>query len=465
MSISTQTRALLLLTGRFAGTDMPVSGPGPLDEGEWGRLVGWLKKRQLPPDVLLSSDAPVRLEGWSDPSVTLARLLALLQRRPALLTAIRRWEQAGIWAIGRTDPDYPKRLKRRLRTDAPSVLFGHGDGRLLNQGGIALIGGGLLAGDATAFAQRFAGTVAAGGLTALTTAGGAIEEAALRGSLAEGGQTIVVLTGGLMRAGERFDQAGVGGRLVLVSTEEPDALGHHGPAAEDCLYGLSDAALLVGVERDGPRWAAATCALERDWVPLWVQGTDQDSRRLLRLGAHALPSDDTPPRALLSPPRLEPAFRPARLPLPPAQDFGTIPFQTPMPGPSLVGFAEPPASFPAAPRPAATPASQAGGHPHLRLVPASTRPQPERSTVQALRPPPQGRDLPATAASGLFGGFLAELVTVLADNTLTSEAIAERLELTLQQTRVWLRRAAQEGRLLLDPAHGLYALVPDRQRD
>ena len=53
---------------------------------------------------------------------------------------IERWQARAIWVVSRADAEYPRRLKARLREDAPAVLYGCGDMALLETGGLAVVG-------------------------------------------------------------------------------------------------------------------------------------------------------------------------------------------------------------------------------------------------------------------------------------------------------------------------------------
>ena len=80
------------------------------------------------------------LAGWIDRSVSVARLEQLMGRGTALGLSLEKWQRAGLWILTRSDPEYPERLKRRLRSESPAVLFGSGNKALLNKGGIAVVG-------------------------------------------------------------------------------------------------------------------------------------------------------------------------------------------------------------------------------------------------------------------------------------------------------------------------------------
>ncbi|NPD69273.1 hypothetical protein HN018_02615 [Lichenicola cladoniae] len=444
MSITLQTQALLLLTGRFGGGALAAATHEPLDDTQWGRLAGWLKKRQLQPGDLLR-DPDRYLDGWHD-TVPAGRIVDLLGRHAALSACLERWRIAGIWAIGRADPDYPKRLKRRLRGDAPPVLFGVGDRALLNRGGIALIAGDEATADAGGFATRLAEQAATAGLSTIS-AGRGIEGKAMLAGRARGGATIMVVADALLNLiGRQPADPAMTGSLALVSDREPEAVPAVSSAssAERCLYGLSDAAVLVGVGRDGDRWAGAIEALERSWVPIWVRDADHDARRLMRVGAHALPPGTISPRTLLSAPGAAPAMTEPR-------PFATDPsgfdhaglVSTRAPGPSLVGFAEPQASSPLRDRPAGD--AIAPVRTPLRLVPST------RTAEPAAPPTPVGH-------AALFDAFSVQLHALLASGPHTPEAVAHALEIMPAQAQAWLSRAEQAGLVRLDLRNRLYRL-------
>jgi len=68
------------------------------------------------------------------------RLQRLLGRGLLLSQVIERWQARAIWVVSRADADYPRRLKARLREDAPAVMYGCGDMSLLDSGGLAVVG-------------------------------------------------------------------------------------------------------------------------------------------------------------------------------------------------------------------------------------------------------------------------------------------------------------------------------------
>ena len=132
-TISQDTQAILLLYGRFGERQDDAA---PLTLGEYGRLVSWLRERELRPSELLERGASSDLTlAKLDP----ARIDALLKRGAALALVTEKWLRSGLWIISRGDEIYLGRLKKKLGLDAPALLYGAGHPQLLDVGGRAIV--------------------------------------------------------------------------------------------------------------------------------------------------------------------------------------------------------------------------------------------------------------------------------------------------------------------------------------
>lgn len=133
---SLNTRAILLLTAPLMiGRERP-SSPKPLAAGEYNRLARRLRElRRQPADLLGDGARTLREECRLD--LDPERLDRLLDRGFLLSQAIERWRTRALWVTSRADAEYPRRLKRRLREQAPPVLYGCGNRRDLDAGGLA----------------------------------------------------------------------------------------------------------------------------------------------------------------------------------------------------------------------------------------------------------------------------------------------------------------------------------------
>src|SRR3990172_13309508 len=138
MSLSPNTQAILLLTAPLiAGRGEPSSDL--LTSCEYKRLARFLRDNKRQPADLLAPDVGGLL-GEHQPLIDIDRFRRLLARGFLLSQAVERWQTRAIWVVSRADVEYPRRLKARLKDDAPPVLYGCGDAAILDTGGLAVVG-------------------------------------------------------------------------------------------------------------------------------------------------------------------------------------------------------------------------------------------------------------------------------------------------------------------------------------
>lgn len=296
LNVSVQTQAVLLLTAWF--TKPEKSAPKPLSPSEWSRLALWLKDRGLAPEVLLTDNDPLgRLDGWTDRTITPERIGYLLGRAGALGLALEKWQRAGLWVMTRPEADYPSRLKKRLKFDAPPLLFGCGNRDLLDKGGVAIIG----SRDATeadlAYTTQLGGGIAGQGYSVVSGGARGVDEAAMLGALDKEGTVIGILSDSLLRAATsaKYRKGLMASNLVLVSPFNPEAGFDVGNAMarNKYIYCLADAAVVVATSKDkGGTWTGALEDIKQDWVPLWVKphaDSHSGNAALVDRGARWLP--------------------------------------------------------------------------------------------------------------------------------------------------------------------------------
>ncbi|MGI4815256.1 MAG: DNA-processing protein DprA, partial [Janthinobacterium lividum] len=215
-----------------------------------------------------------------------------------LSQAVERWQSRALWVLSRADAQYPQRLKARLKSNAPPILYGCGPLELLERGGFAVVGSrhvddGLIE-----------STMAVGDLAArahkVVVSGGAkgIDQAAMTGALEAGGQVVGVLADSLEKAALKREHRNYirDGKLVLVSPYDPSAGFNVGHAMQrnKLIYGLSDASLVMSSDLErGGTWAGAIEQLDRlHFVPVYIKASGETSNglsALLKRGGLAWP--------------------------------------------------------------------------------------------------------------------------------------------------------------------------------
>lgn len=275
MSVSPNTQAVLLLTAHFAKARKEAVKP--LTPREWGRFALWLKEKSLTPEQLMNGRPGELLNGWFDKTITLERIEGLMDRGSALALAMEKWLRAGLWVMTRSDPDYPLRLKKRLRTDSPAILFGCGNRALLNTGGLAVVGSRNATEQDLAYSRDLGALAAGNGYSVVSGGARGVDEAAMLGALEAEGTVIGVLADNLLRACStaRYRKYLLANNLVLISTFYPEAGFNAGNAMQrnKYIYCLSEAAMVVHSGEKGGTWSGALENVKKQWVPLWVKRT------------------------------------------------------------------------------------------------------------------------------------------------------------------------------------------------
>lgn len=217
------------------------------------------------------------LRGWSDKTITLERIEGLMGRGSALALAMEKWLRAGLWVMTRSDPDYPARLKKRLRTDSPPVLFGCGNRALLSGGGLAVVGSRNASEQDLAYSRSLGARAASEGFSIVSGGARGVDESAMLGALEAEGTVIGCLADNLMRACStaKYRKHLMANNIALISPFYPEVGFNVGNAMQrnKYIYCLSDAAMVVHSGKKGGTWTGAIENEKRQWVPLWVKRT------------------------------------------------------------------------------------------------------------------------------------------------------------------------------------------------
>ncbi|MBL9118060.1 MAG: DNA-protecting protein DprA [Verrucomicrobiaceae bacterium] len=295
--LTPNTQAILLLTAPL------IAGRGEtsrelLSLGEYNKLALILRQKQKQPADLLSADAAELIEVCAQPFGR-TRLDALLGRGFLLSQAVERWNARTIWVVSRADDKYPKRLKAKLKEDAPPLLYGCGDIALLEKGGLAVVGSRHVDDEIVSYTENV-GRLSAEAHQSIVSGGAkGIDRAAMHGALMAGGDVAGVMADSLEKAALARENREplMDGRLVLVSPYDPAAGFNVGHAMQrnKLIYALADAALVVTSDFEkGGTWAGAIEQLERlRFVPVFVRNganAGKGNLALLSLGGNPWPN-------------------------------------------------------------------------------------------------------------------------------------------------------------------------------
>jgi DNA processing protein len=279
--LSPNTQAILLLTAPLIAGRSSTS-QDLLSPGEYKRLARHLREIQRQPADLISQDSAEIIRACG-PVIEGGRLQRLLARGFLLSQVIERWQARAIWVVSRADAEYPRRLKGRLREDAPAVLYGCGDISLLETGGLAVVGSRHVDDTLIEYTMDIGRLASLSHRTIVSGGAKGIDMAAMRGALDEGGAVCGVLADGLEKAAMNRENRRVllDGQLVLISPYDPSAGFNVGHAMQrnKIIYALADASLVVNSDfKKGGTWAGAAEQLDNyRSVPVFVRATGASS--------------------------------------------------------------------------------------------------------------------------------------------------------------------------------------------
>ncbi|HEV2990315.1 MAG TPA: DNA-processing protein DprA [Candidatus Angelobacter sp.] len=419
-SISTNTQAILLLTAPL------ITGNGAAN-GELltNREYRWVARQlrelgYVPADLLGNNSAELLRE--LETVIPADRIHRLLDRGFLISQAVERWHSRAIWVISRADSEYPTMIKNRLKEDSPTVLYGCGQPRLLEKGGLAIVGSRHVDQTLIDYTESVGQQCAAAKKSVVSGGAAGIDRAAMRGALEAGGRVAGVLADSLERAVLHRDNRNwlLDEQMVLVSPYDPSAGFNVGHAMQrnKLIYALADAALVVSAEYEkGGTWAGATEQLQKlRFVTVYVRSTGDVGDGLQAL-----------------------------------QKMGAQPWPNPK---SLDEFL---ATFDLAVSIAANSEQQSS----LPLSAGNTNSSDESAPVSNLHqstPPPRDSDLPAAEnrstitdhndaqnhAESLIAFVRNILIDVLAKPK-TEKEVSTTLQISKSQTSLWLQRFVEEG--------------------
>jgi len=295
-TISSNTRVTLLLCGRFGEHN---SEARPLNQSEFHELDHALEARQLAPENMLNMSALDLREAGVIHGISAKRLAGLMGRFAELEETIDAWSKAGIWVLGERDKKYPNRLRQRLSSARPPLLFGAGAIDCLDMGGVCIVGSRASGEPALQFSSALGKRCALEKLTVISNDMRGVDREAVSASLESSGQAMIIMSDRLEKAvvAKRYRDSLANNQLTMVTPFSPSAAFSVANAIRlnRYQYVLSDIAVIVETRRKGGVWTGADENRIEKWVPAFVR-TDQPMSpgnfALLHLGLQAITQQD-----------------------------------------------------------------------------------------------------------------------------------------------------------------------------
>ncbi|MCK4919885.1 MAG: DNA-protecting protein DprA [Bacteroidales bacterium] len=289
--ITERTKAILLFTSYFAkSSDRNLK---PLTTSEWNRLVRWLQTNSINPEDFLTKDIDSLLYGWQDETITVERVIALLERKSGLAIALDKWIKVGIWIINRGDKLYPRKLKERLKENVPPILFGIGNVELLNQKFVGVVGARKTSEKELQDTKHIGASISENNYGVVSGGAKGVDESAMLGALEADGYCVGFVADSLIKKSTSsiFRKHIINKKLCLVSPYNPEAGFNVGNAMarNKLIYTQSEATIVMKSDTKGGTWEGAKENIKKQWVPLWViDYQEKGNEEIIKMGAKRL---------------------------------------------------------------------------------------------------------------------------------------------------------------------------------
>ena len=273
----------------------------PLKLGEWNQLERKIRESSLKhPAALHGCSADELAKTLALPSGEAERIARLLEFAGQLSVELQNLFARGLWAVTRVDESYPTHLRDTLKHQAPTVLFGAGNIRLLQRPGVAVIGSRNIDEAGAAFACEVGAKAVEAKLPVVSGGARGTDRIAMQAALEAGGIAFGALADSLERTARQADVREFisDEKLVLLTPYAPTAGFSVGAAMgrNKLIYGLAEFAVVVSSDHQtGGTWAGAVEALKAGWCPVLARDGDDvpsGNKELLKLGATALPANE-----------------------------------------------------------------------------------------------------------------------------------------------------------------------------
>jgi predicted Rossmann fold nucleotide-binding protein DprA/Smf involved in DNA uptake len=283
-SRSQDALATLLLANRLIESDAD-----PLSPREFWQLVDVAPS---PSELLGKTERELSELGVANAP----RAMRLLDASTRLAFELERLEAQGFTALTPWDDAYPHRLRERLRTQAPPVIFAVGNIDLLATEGIGVVGSRNVSEAGARVAEEAATMIADSGLTLLSGGARGVDQRSMNAAHHHGGNVLAYLAESLDRRVRAPDtRRAIGsGTVCLATVFKPSAGFSVGSAMarNKLIYGSARTTFVVATDADtGGTWAGATEAIRRRYghVSVWRgEGEGPGNEALERAGAWAI---------------------------------------------------------------------------------------------------------------------------------------------------------------------------------
>ncbi len=270
MEISKDSFATLLLCSDIALSEEVKS----FTSIQWYKLAEKLWSMKLTPKDLFDIESTAETASLEQGEVE--SIKRLLDRAGQFGVALSALNEKGIYTLTKSDTDYPKKLKSKLKKYAPPVLYYSGNLNILNNNGIAIVGSRNIEQDALIFTEMLAKKCVNSGLNIVSGGARGVDSIAENTSNNLDGTSLIFMADSLEKKIRNKDtrKAIMRNDTLVLSAQRPDMPFKVYTAMDRNKYVYAMANYVVAVSSDadkGGTWTGAIEDLKHGWTPLFVR--------------------------------------------------------------------------------------------------------------------------------------------------------------------------------------------------
>lgn len=221
------------------------------------------------------------------------RIQVLLSRAPSMALELEKFTSMGITVLTRADKNYPKRLKKVLKTLSPTILYAAGDLEILNSKTIGFVGSRKPSNESEIFTLNATKKAVSQGYTIVSGGSKGIDSIAHQVAIESNGKTIAILSDNMTSFLKKKENlsAILNKQLLVISPYHPNARFYNYTALDrnKYIYGLSELVIITASDyKKGGTWAGAIENFKNSWVSSYVM-ENEDSVGLKSLQKLGIP--------------------------------------------------------------------------------------------------------------------------------------------------------------------------------
>jgi predicted Rossmann fold nucleotide-binding protein DprA/Smf involved in DNA uptake len=262
----------------------------PFTPARWGKLETLLTENGLTPaDLLTLKTASIAEKiGLSADEITKIEMLML--RADKLGAEIDKLAENGIFITTPTALNYPTKLQKAMKQNAPITLYYSGELKLLERETTAIIGSRKANETELKYAAKHAKISAQNGVTVISGGAKGIDSAAAESAINAGGAVAVYVSDSMAKFARKNRDLIRENRMVVLSSFNPYApfRGYNALERNKFIYASADYAVVVSSgDGTGGSFKGAEYCIKHNLTKLFIRDSEdapQGNRRLLSLG-------------------------------------------------------------------------------------------------------------------------------------------------------------------------------------